>query len=444
MVNGIVNKTLSVYYHHQEVAVISYDDEKRLGYFEYTPEFVKTGHELSPLKMPLVAKKVYQFPQLNPVTFKGLAGLVADSLPDKFGTSVLNQWVAQQGRTQPISVMERLQYTGTRGMGALEFRPSKQLKRLNASQAVKLEILTELAQSVVNNRKNLAVSISKDKTDTQAMKSLLAVGTSAGGARPKAVLAFNQDFSQVRSGQVNAPEGFEHYLMKFDGVSEHNQDEETFGDPLGYGAMEYVYYLMAKSCGIDMQACHLLDEGSRRHFLTKRFDRIGNDKVHIQTLTAINHVDYNTPGCFSYEELFAVARQLRLPIHDAKQLFLRMAFNHIARNNDDHAKNFSFVYFQNKWRLTPAYDMAYCYKPNNLWVEQHWMSANGKRKDHSRADLIAVGANVTKLPHSWMHEMIDNVLDSVSQWASLAKTHGVPMRLRQEIEKNLPLRDFRR
>jgi len=336
----MVNETLSVYYHGFEVAVISYDEKKNLGYFEYTPEFVNSGLELSPLKMPLKARKIYQFPQLNPITFKGLAGLVADSLPDRFGTSVLNQWVAQQGKMQSISVMERLQYTGTRGMGALEFRPSKQLKRLNASQAINLEILTELAQSVVNNRKKLAVTMTKDKTDTQAMKSLLAVGTSAGGARPKAVLAFNHDFSQVRSGQVKAPDGFEHYLIKFDGVSEHNESEETFGDPLGYGTMEYVYYLMALSCGIDMQACHLLDEGSRRHFLTKRFDRNGNDKIHIQTLTGVAHVDYNTPGSYSYEELFGVARQLRLPLHDAKQLFLRMIFNHIARNNDDHSKNF--------------------------------------------------------------------------------------------------------
>ena len=440
----MVSAILSVYYHGQEAAVMSYDAEKNLGSFEYTPEFVKTGLQLSPLKMPLKAKKVYQFPQLNPATFKGLSGLVSDSLPDRFGTSVLNQWMAQPGRTQPISVMERLQYTGTRGMGALEFRPSKQLKKLNASQAIDLEKLTELAQSVVNNRKKLSVSITKDKTDAQTMKSLLAVGTSAGGARPKAVLAFNQDFSQVRSGQVKAPEGFEHYLIKFDGVSEHNQNEETFGDPMGYGTMEYVYYLMATACGIDMQECHLLDEGSRRHFITKRFDRIGNDKVHIQTLCAINHVDYNTPGSFSYEELFTVARQLRLPLYDAKQLFLRMAFNHIARNNDDHAKNFSFIYQNNKWRLSPAYDIAYCYKPNNLWVERHWMSANGKRQDHTRTDLIAVGANVTKLPHSLMHEMIDKVLESVSQWNRLAKTHGVPKGLRQEIGINLPLGDFGR
>jgi len=440
----MVTETLSVYYHGFEAAVMSYDNDKNLAYFEYTPEFVATGMQLSPLKMPLVAKKVYQFPQLNPATFKGLAGLVADSLPDKFGTSVLNQWLAQQGRTRPISVFERLQYTGTRGMGALEFRPTKQLKNLNASQTINLEFLTELAQSVVNNRKNLNVSLANNTIDTESMKSLLAVGTSAGGARPKAVLAFNHDFSQVRSGQVDAPKGFNHFIMKFDGVSEHNKNEETFGDPLGYGTMEYVYYLMAKSCGIDMQDCHLLDEGPRRHFITKRFDRQGNHKIHIQTLTGIDHVDYNTPGSYSYEELFTVARKLKLPLHDAKQLFLRMVFNHVARNNDDHSKNFSFIFQDNTWRLSPAYDVAYCYKPNNLWVERHWMSANGKRIGHMRADLIAVGANVTKLPHSLMHEMIDAVLDAVSQWDQLAKQHEVPKQLRQEINQQLALKDYKK
>ena len=431
--------TLSIYYHGIEAAVISYDIDKLHGYFEYTPKFVNTGIELAPLKMPLQRNKVYQFPHLNPATFHGLPGLVADSLPDRFGTSVLNQWVAQQGRVQPISVVERLQYTGSRGMGALEYRPSRQLKNLNASQAIDLAELTSLAQSVVNKRKSLSVSINKDKADAETMKSLLAVGTSAGGARAKAVLAFNQDFSQVRSGQVKAPAGFSHYLIKFDGVNEYNRSEETFGDPLGYGTMEYVYYLMATACGIDMELCYLLDEGSRRHFLTKRFDRDGNTKVHTQTLTAIAHVDYNTPGSYSYEELFSTARQLKLPLYDAKQLFLRMAFNIIAHNNDDHSKNFSFIYKDNKWRLSPAYDVAYCYKPNNLWVERHWMSANGKRSQYARSDLIAVAENMTKLPHSLINEMIDSVIDAVSQWNQLAKLHEVPTALRKEITKNLVL-----
>lgn len=245
-----------------------------------------------------------------------------------------------------------------------------------------------------------------------------------------------------RSGQVDAPDGFTHYLMKFDGVTESDQTEETFGDPLGYGVMEYVYYLMAKRSGIDMAHSSLINEGARRHFITKRFDRLGNQKIHTQTLTAIAHADYYSPGSFSYQELFAVARQLRLHVEDARQLFKRMAFNLIARNNDDHSKNFSFMLNKGEWRLSPAYDMAYCYKPNNAWVEQHWMPANGKRINHSRKDLIAVGQNMTRLPLSDLNDMIDQVVDSVSLWAVLSRQHEVPEPLRKEIEKNLPLADF--
>lgn len=438
----MVDQTLSVYYDNEEAAVISYDHDKLYGYFEYTLSFLKKNIELAPIKMPNKARKVYSFPSLNRETFRGLPGMVADSLPDKFGTSVLNQWLAMQGRTTAITPIERLQYTGTRGMGALEYRPSKQLKRLNASQQLDLALLTELAQSVVNNRQQAHIPLSSEQTDPEAMKALLAIGTSAGGARPKAVLAFNDDFTEVRSGQVNAPVGFSHYIMKFDGVVENNQNEETFGDPLGYGTMEFVYYLMASRCGIDMESCLLLDEGPRRHFVTKRFDRVGNEKIHTQTLTAIAHADYYTPGSFSYEELFVTARQLKLPVHDARQIFTRMAFNMIARNNDDHAKNISFILKDNQWRLSPAYDVAYCYKPNNEWVEQHWMPANGKRIHHKRQDLIAVGQNMTKLPLPELHKIIDEVLEAVSSWRELSREYGVPKTLRKEIENNLPLTDF--
>tara|TARA_B110000967_G_C18833687_1_gene535453 strand:- start:116 stop:1435 length:1320 start_codon:yes stop_codon:yes gene_type:complete len=439
----MVSPTISVAYEGEEAAVISYDNEKLLGYFEYTSDFLKKSLQLAPLKMPAEARKVYSFPTINPDTFMGLPGMVADSLPDRFGTSVLNQWLARQGRTTPITPFERLQYTGTRGMGALEYKPSIRLKNLNASESVDIGTLTMLAQSVVSQRQKNSVTLPTDQSDPEAMKALLAVGSSAGGARPKAVLAFNSDFTEARSGQVSAPDGFAHYLMKFDGVVENNPNEETFGDPLGYGITEYVYYLMATRCGIDMESCFLLNEGSRRHFVTKRFDRDGNNKIHTQTLTAIAHADYNTPGSFSYEELFSTARQLKLPIHDARQLFTRMAFNMIARNNDDHAKNFSFMYKNKQWRLTPAYDVAYCYQPNNAWVERHWMPANGKRINHNREDLIAVGRNMTKLAVPELHESIDRVIESVSTWNTLAKEHEVPSVLRKAIAGNLPLGDFK-
>ncbi|MDQ7049004.1 MAG: type II toxin-antitoxin system HipA family toxin [Enterobacterales bacterium] len=435
-------QTLSVYYQNEEVAVLSYDLEKLIGYFEYTPAFVSKQIQLSPLKMPAIANKIYRFPNLNPATFKGLPGMVADSLPDRFGNAILDQWFVRQGRQSSITPLERLQYTGTRGMGALEYKPSTQLKSLNAFQSVEIAELVSVAQSVLDQRKDFQLNITQKHIEIEAMRSLLAVGTSAGGARAKAVLAFNQDFSQVCSGQASIREGFTHYLMKFDGVVENSTNEETFGDPLGYGVMEYVYYLMAKQCGIDMMFCDLLHESNRRHFITKRFDREGNHKIHVQTLTAMAHVDYHTPGSFSYEQLFAVARKLKLPISDAKQLFLRMAFNLMAQNNDDHAKNFAFYLKDNRWRLTPAYDIAYCFKPGNLWIEQHWMSANGKRKNHRREDIISVGRNSTKLPISEMNKIIDRVIESLSNWDRLANEYEVPSLLRKSISKNLSIINF--
>jgi len=275
------------------------------------------------------------------------------------------------------------------------------------------------------------------------MQALLAVGTSAGGARPKAVLAFNKDFSQVRSGQGLVPEGFEHYLLKFDGVKERDPSQQTFGDPLGYGAMEYVYYLMATQAGIDMMPCHLLDEGNRRHFVTKRFDRIGNEKKHIQTLTAIKHVNYHDIGAFSYEELFQVARQLRLPRADAIDLFRRTVFNHVATNHDDHSKNFGFMLEDKQWRLSPAYDVAFSYKPGNPWVEQHWMSLNGKRSGHTRADFYALAdVQLPKVERKEIDAIIDDVINAVSQWRELATEHEVPKNLVDSIDSHLRLKDF--
>ena len=384
----MVMEVINVRFKQHEVGAVSFDTQTGLGAFEYAPSFIKTGIELSPLKMPL-AQGIYSFPELDFNTFKGLPGLVADSLPDDFGNAVLNAWVAMRGKSpNDITPLQRLQYTGARGMGALEYAPATQIKSLNASQQVDIDSLLSIAQAILNTRNDFSVELSKNNADDrEAMLALLSVGMSAGGARPKAVLAFNADFTQARSGQTDAPEGFTHYLMKFDGVSEHNENQETFGDPLGFGAMEFVYYLMAKDCGIDMMPCHLLPEGQRRHFITQRYDRVGNEKVHVQTLNGLAHVDYLNPGSFSYAELFAVLRQLKLSAVDAEQLFRRMVFNIVARNHDDHAKNFGFMLRGDKWGLAPAYDLAYSYKPGSKWVNSHWMSLNGKRDDFVRADF---------------------------------------------------------
>lgn len=360
----MVMEAIKIIYQDHEVGAVSFDTEKGLGAFEYAPGFVKKGIELSPIKMPL-SRQIYTFPELDFNTFKGLPGLIADSLPDDFGNAVLNAWVAGQGRSpNDITPLQRLQYTGKRGMGALEYVPATQLRSLNASQQVEIPSLVSIAQEILDSRGQFAVELKQNGLeDREAMLSLLSVCMSAGGARAKAVLAFNGDFTQVRSGQASVPTGFTHYLMKFDGVSEHNKNQETFGDPLGYGAMEFVYHLLAKKCKVDMMPCRLLQEGNRRHFITQRFDRIQNKKVHIQTLNGLAHVDYKKPGSFSYAELFGIARQLKLSAAEAEQLLRRMTFNIIARNHDDHAKNFSFMLKSDKWSLAPAYDLAYSYKP---------------------------------------------------------------------------------
>jgi len=433
-------EVITITYQDDVVGAVSFDTEKGLGSFEYDPGFIKKGIELSPIKMPL-SNRIYSFPELDFNTFKGLPGLIADSLPDDFGNAVLNAWVAGQGRSpSDITPLQRLQYTGKRGMGALEYAPATKLRSLNASQQVEIQSLVSIAQEILDLRGNFEVELKQSgQDDREAMMSLLSVGMSAGGARPKAVLAFNEDFTQVRSGQTKVPSGFTHYLMKFDGVSEHNKNQETFGDPLGYGAMEFVYYLMANKCGVDMMPCRLLHEGNRRHFITQRFDRNKNNKVHVQTLNGLAHVDYKKPGAFSYEELFGIARQLKLSAVEAEQLFKRMTFNIIARNHDDHSKNFAFMLKKDKWSLAPAYDLAYSYKPGSKWVNSHWMSLNGKRDRFTRSDFYRLEKLSPIFSKKKIDDIIDATIEHISTWRQLAEEWDVPKTLIDEIQENLRL-----
>lgn len=436
----MVMEVITITYQDDVVGAVSFDTEKGLGSFEYDPGFIKKGVELSPIKMPL-SNRIYSFPELDFNTFKGLPGLIADSLPDDFGNAVLNAWVAGQGRSPgDITPLQRLQYTGKRGMGALEYAPATKLRSLNASQQVEIQSLVSIAQEILDSRGNFEVELKQNgQDDREAMMSLLSVGMSAGGARPKAVLAFNEDFTQVRSGQAKVPSGFTHYLMKFDGVSEHNKNQETFGDPLGYGAMEFVYHLMANKCGVDMMPCRLLQEGNRRHFITQRFDRIKNNKVHVQTLNGLAHVDYKKPGAFSYAELFGIARQLKLSAVEAEQLFKRMTFNIIARNHDDHSKNFAFILKKDKWSLAPAYDLAYSYKPGSKWVNSHWMSLNGKRDNFTRSDFYSLEKLSPIFNKRKIDDIIDTTIEHVSTWRQLAEEWDVPKTLIDEIQENLRL-----
>ena len=420
----------------QLVGALAYDTNTKISTFEYAPEWIKGGIEVAPLHMPLSPNK-YQFPSLNSETYNGLPAVFADTLPDDFGNAVINTWLAQQGRdTNDFTALERLLYTGNRGMGAIEFFPA--LEQVTAIDHLDIASLVEMAQQVLDQRENLTATIKQDqKYNNEAMLALFQVGTSAGGARAKVLVAVNKDRTEFHSGQVDAPPEFEHYLLKFDGVEEHKVSSETFGDPYGFGCMEYAYYLMAKDAGIDISSSELLREGDRAHFMTKRFDRDGNRKRHVVSLCAMDHADYKKPGAYSYEQLLAVARQLRLPRKDAIEIYRRMVFNIVARNHDDHTKNISFIldHAASHWRLSPAFDLAYSYKKGSPWVNSHRMSVNGKRDDFVRDDLLAVATLIGNFKKE-AEQIIDDIITVVSEWDNYAKEADVFDWLASEIKQN--------
>ncbi len=408
--------------------------------FEYTPEWVRTGVQIAPLHMPSQADgtRIFHFPQLNRATYKGLPACFADTLPDDFGNAVINAWLARNGRDpQSFNPLERLLYSGKRGMGALEYAPALRQTQ-STNNKFELDSLIGMAQQVLDQRTGVSSQLHNAGNDD--LTAILQVGTSAGGARAKALVAINKSRTEIRSGQVDAPEGFEHYLLKFDGIVEHGNNRETFGDPQGFGRMEYAYYLMAKDAGIAMAPCELLIDGARAHFLTQRFDRIGNHKLHYQSLCAMDHADFKMPGHYSYEQLFSVARQLRLTRADAVEIYRRMVFNIIARNHDDHSKNVGFILPGPRapWQLAPAFDIAYSYKPGSPWVNSHQLTVNGKRDNFVRDDLLVIA----KLISNFTKEaklIIQQALDVVSQWETYARTAKVPVSFAREIQQNLRL-----
>lgn len=382
--------------------------------FEFERDFVRKGFDLSPLKMPIAEAEngtVFSFPFLNPETFKGLPGLLADSLPDRFGNKVIDAWLAANGRTsESMNPIERLCYIGKRGMGALEFEPAVMTEKSNP---VEVEDLVKLAQEILSSRKDFEADLS-DK----GVHEIFRVGTSAGGARAKAIIAYNPSTGAVRSGQIDGLTGFEYWIIKFDGVN-----DSLLLETKGYGNIEYAYYLMALDCGIEMSECKLLHENGRSHFMTKRFDRTGLDKIHMQTLCAIAHFDYNDPRSYAYEQVFQVMRELRLPYADAEQMFRRMVFNIMAENRDDHTKNISFLMDKTgKWQLSPAYDMTYAFDPANKWIGAHQLSVNGKRTEIKKEDMLEVA---TKMNIKKPLEIIEQVEDSIGRWNEFAKIAGV-------------------
>lgn len=415
---------------------VAWDEETSYATFEYDPSFIKLGWDLSPLKMPVAsASRLFSFTELHKNktseydTFKGLPGLLADALPDKYGNQLINLWLAQQGRPQDsMNPVEMLCFIGTRGMGALEFEPAV-FKETKRTFSIEIDNLVDTAQKMLNKREAFTTNLNKE--EEQAVLEILKIGTSAGGARPKAVIAWNGKSGEVKSGQTKAPNGFEHWLIKLDGVS-----DVQFGSSHGYGRVEMAYYNMANACGIEMMPSRLLEENGRAHFMTKRFDREGNEvKHHVQTFCALKHFDYNLVNSFSYEQLFQCMRELKLTYADAEQMFRRMVFNVIARNCDDHTKNFSFLLKQGgKWELSPAYDLCHAYRPGSEWVSQHALSLNGKRKDITKADLLVIGESIRCKKAS---EIIDEINDTVNQWKVFANDVNIMPKLRDEIAKTL-------
>jgi serine/threonine-protein kinase HipA len=431
MVERVETAVVKLWEH--DVGAVSWLAQSGYAVFEFEPAFLRTGLDISPIHMPAVEARagdaLYAFPGLSKETYLGLPGVLADSLPDKFGNRIIESWLVRNGRDPgSFSPVERLCYTGRRAMGALEFAPPVN-RQFDRPVPVEIAQLVELAQSVVSRRMALDVDIGgSDKENAEALLDILRVGTSAGGARPKAVIAINQQ-GKVMSGQTNAPKGFDYWVLKFDGVS-----DLELGEPKGYGRIEYAYHLMARAAGIDMMPCRLLEENGRAHFLTRRFDRRQGGKIHMQSLCGLAHYDFNQAGAYSYEQAFAVMRKLRLSKADAIEQYRRMAFNVVARNQDDHTKNIAFLMDRNgRWRLSPAFDVIYAHNPAGVWTNQHQMSLNGKRDGFSRGDLITVGESIGIAKPG---QIIDQVLEAVNDWPKYAELAGVKPTILNEIARH--------
>lgn len=406
------------------VGTFRWDSSYEVARFEYDAQFAGKGIEPSPLMMPVQQGRIYSFGNLNRETFNGLPGMLADSLPDTYGRALFDKWLTLTGRTvgNPI---ETLCFLGQRCMGALEFEPAT--GPTSADMKIEIDSLVEVAKEALSKKEEFGANLDVDRK--AAIAEILRLGTSAGGQRAKAIIAYNKDTGEVRSGQVPAPEGFDYYLIKLDGVSA----EAGFKETENFGRLEYSFSLLAKECGIEMTDCSLIEENGRAHFLAKRFDRANGEKIHMQTLCGIAHYDFRLRRAYSYEQTFNVMRRLRLPYSQAEEMFLRMVFNVVIRNQDDHTKNISFLMDKTgKWTLSPAYDIGFAYNPKGSWTDTHQMSINGKFDDITRQDLLVCAAanNIKNAA-----EIIDKVCETTAKWPEMAKNCGVPQEM---IDARLP------
>lgn len=408
------------------VGTFRWDNQYGMVRFEYDPSFVGRGLEPSPLMMPVQEGRIYSFANLNKETFYGLPGMLADALPDTYGRALFDRWLALTGHTSSNPV-ETLCFLGKRCMGALEFEPAIEVG-LDSSARFEIDTLVDVAREALSEKSSFGTNLNEDKK--AAIAEILRLGTSAGGQRAKTIIAYNKDTGEVRSGQVEAPEGFDYYLIKLDGVSA----QAGFKATENYGRLEYSFYKLAKKCGIEMSECSLIEENGRAHFLTKRFDRVDGKKIHMQTLCGISHFDFRLHRAYSYEQAFNVMRELRLPYSAAKEMFRRMVFNVVVRNQDDHTKNISFLMGgDGVWRLSPAYDMGYAYNPNGGWTSTHQMSINGKFDDITRQDLLAF-ASLNNIKDAV--SIIDEIVEKISHWPELAKECEVPSAMVKSISSD--------
>lgn len=422
-----------------DIGYVTLNPDRLVAAFEYDRDFLRSGVEVSPIRMPL-ASRIYQFPELSLKSFHGLPGLLADSLPDKFGNAIIDTWLATKGREpESFNAVERLCYIGTRGMGALEFRPDKRRGRPTSSK-INVAQLVELASEILTHRSSLSTVFANRKSE-QAVREILRVGTSAGGARAKALIAWNPETNEVRSGQVTAPIGFECWLMKFDGVK-NNRDKEL-ADPEGYGAIEYAYHKMAQDAGIDMMPCRLFEESGRRHFMTKRFDRTDDGvKRHMLSLAAIGHYDFNMAGAYGYEQAIMIMEELGLGRDEIEQQFRRMVFNIVARNQDDHVKNIAFLMNRKgHWSLSPAFDVTYSFNSSGDWTSAHQMTLNGKRDGFAMHDFETCG-KLARLKQSQAKAIVGEIEAVVSKWRNYADEVGVHPDQRDKIQRALRLDSF--
>lgn len=411
------------------VGSVSWNSRYGVARFEYDPEFVRSGIQPSPILMPALEGRVYSFGELNRETFRGLPGMLADSLPDTYGRALFDKWLALTGRTSGNPI-ESLCFMGKRCMGALEFEPAIE-GAFMVGRRFELDSLVAVAREALTEKDSFQANLADDRKATIA--EILRLGTSAGGQRAKAIIAYNKNTGEVRSGQVEAPEGFDYYLIKLDGVSA----TAGFRDTENFGRLEYSFAKLVRACGIDMAECSLIEENGRAHFLTKRFDRVGGEKIHMQTLCGIAHYDYRLLRAYSYEQAFNVMRGLHLSYQEAQEMYRRVVFNVVVRNHDDHTKNISFLMDNHgKWRLSPAYDMGYAYNPDGSWTSVHQMSVNGKSDGITRTDLLELAARNNIRSAS---QIIDEVCHACASWYKIARECEVPHAMIEQILPNMQL-----